>query len=178
MSSASEVGAFEALTEAVRSGAGLPEVVRAAARALDASLVVMDRARQVLAVAARSPAEEQAIVAGGGDIEVLELRLGGEPVGELRLRSRSGDPSELTELVGLLIAGEAERSRAPHRASAEAAEAFVAGLLAGTPEDAASVGLELGAGASVIVARARSHAPVDDGWRERVLGVAERGARA
>jgi hypothetical protein len=58
MSSAPELGAVEALTEAVASGAGLPEVARAAARALDASLVVLDRAGQVLAVAARSPAEE------------------------------------------------------------------------------------------------------------------------
>src|SRR5436305_10941013 len=128
MSSASEVGAFEALTEAVQSGAGLPEVVRAAARALDASLIVMDRAGQVLAVAARSPAEEQQIVAGGKEIEILELRLGGEPVGELRLRARGEDPSELTSLVGLLIAGEAERARAPQRATAEAAQAFVAAL--------------------------------------------------
>src|SRR4051794_16320094 len=117
MSSASEVGAFEALTEAVQSGAGLPEVVRAAARALDASLVVVDRAGQILAVAARSPAEEQAIVAGGPEIEVLELRLGGHPVGELRLRARSPEPSELTGLVSVLIAGEAERSRAPQRAT-------------------------------------------------------------
>jgi len=177
MSSASEVGALEALTEAVSAGAGLPEVVRAAARALDASIVVMDRAGQVLAVAARSPAEEQQILAGGKEIDVLELRLGGEPVGELRLRARGDDPSELTSLVGLLIAGEAERARAPQRATAEAAQAFVAALLAGEVDDAASVGLELDAGASVLVARARSHAPVDDGWRDRVLAAVDRGAR-
>jgi hypothetical protein len=177
MSSASEVGALEALTEAVSSGAGLPEVVRAAARALDASLVVMDRAGQVLAVAARSPAEEQQILEGGKGVEVLELRLGGEPVGEMRLRARGDDPSELTGLVGLLVAGEAERARAPHRASAEAAETFVAALLAGEVQDASAVGLELDAGASVLVARARAFAPVDDGWRDRVLGVVDRGAR-
>src|SRR4051794_23449112 len=178
MSTAPEVGAIEALTEAVESGAGLPEVARAAARALDASLVVLDRAGQVVAVAARSPAEEQAIVAGGPEIEILELRLGGEPVGELRLRARSEEPSELTSLVALLVAGEAERSRAPQRASAEAAQTFVEALLAGGVEDGAIVGLELGAGAFVLVARARSHAPVDDGWRARVLGVVDRGARA
>src|SRR4051794_18405778 len=178
MSTAPEVGAIEALTEAVQSGAGLPEVVRAAARALDASLVVVDRAGQVLAVAARSPAEEQSILAGGPEIEILELRLGGEPVGELRLRARSEDPSELTGVIGLLIAGEAERSRAPHRASADAAEAFVAALLAGRTEDPSAVGLELDAGASVLVARARAHAPGGGGWRGRVLGVVARGARA
>src|SRR4051795_2649706 len=107
MSTAPEVGAIEALTEAVESGAGLPEVARAAARAVDASLVVLDRAGQVLAVAARSPAEEQAIVAGGPEIEGVELRLGGEPVGELRLRARSEEPSPLVGLVALGLGGEA-----------------------------------------------------------------------
>ena len=38
-----DLGALEAITEAVESGLGLPEVVRAAARALDASLVLIDR---------------------------------------------------------------------------------------------------------------------------------------
>jgi hypothetical protein len=178
MSSSPELGAVEALTEAVESGAGLPEVVRAAARAVDASLVVFDRAGQVLAVAARSPAEEQSIVAGGPEIEVIELRLGGEPVGELRLRARSEEPSPVVGLVAIVLAGEAERSRAPHRASAEAAGAFVAALLVGESPDPAELGLELGSGAYVLVARARSHAPVDDGWRERVLSVVDRGARA
>lgn len=178
MSSAPELGAVEALTEAVESGAGLPEVARAAARAIDASLVVLDRAGQVLAVAARSPAEEQAIVAGGPEIEIVELRLGGETVGELRIRARSEEPSEIVGLVTVVLAAEAERSRAPQRASAEAAEAFVEALLAGEPGDAAELGLELDSGAYVLVVRARSHAPVDDGWRERVLGIVDRGARA
>jgi len=178
MSTAPEVGAIEALTEAVESGAGLPEVVRAAARAVDASLVVFDRAGQVLAVAARSPAEEQSIVAGGAEIEVVELRLGGEPVGELRLRARSQERSELIGLVAVVLAGEAERSRAPARASAAAAGAYVAALLAGEEAEPADIGLALDAGAFVLVARARSHAPVDDGWRERVLSVVDRGARA
>jgi len=178
MSAAPEVGTFEALTDAVESGAGLPEVARAAARAIDASLVVLDRAGQVLAVAARSPAEEQSIVAGGPDIEVIELRLGGEAVGELRLRGRSEERSPMTGLVALVLAAEAERSRAPQRAGAEAAEAFVAELLVGGSPDPSDVGLDLEAGAFVLVARARSHAPVDDGWRARVLNVVDRGARA
>jgi hypothetical protein len=178
MSAASEVGAFTALTEAVETGAGLPEVARAAARAVDASLVVLDRAGQVLAVAARSPAEEQLIVAGGEEIEIVPLRLGGETVGELRLRPRSGDIDELAGLVAIVIAAEAERVRAPHRASAEAAEAFVGELLAGDPGDPGVVGLDLDSGGFVLVARARAHAPVDDGWRARVLGAVDRGARS
>src|SRR3954469_7842490 len=178
MATAPDVGAFEALTDAVESGAGLPEVARAAARAIDASLVVLDRAGQVLAVAARSPAEEQAILAGGAEIDVIALKLGGEPVGELRLRARSEEIGELRGLVAVVLAGEAERSRAPARASAEAAAAFVAGLLAGEDVEPAEIGLELEAGAFVLVARARAHAAVEDGWRERVLSIVDRGARA
>jgi hypothetical protein len=178
MSAAPEVGTVEALTDVVASGAGLPEVVRAAARAIDASLVVLDRAGQVLAVAARSPAEEQSIVAGGPEIEIIELKLGGEPVGELRARTRSEERSPLTGLVALVLAAETERSRAPQRASAEAAEAFIAELLIGGSPDPTELGLDLEAGAYVLVARSRSQAPVDDGWRARVLNVVDRGARS
>ena len=49
----SDLAALDAITEAVESGAGLPEVVRAAARALDASLAVTDAWGATLAVAAR-----------------------------------------------------------------------------------------------------------------------------
>src|SRR6202167_1565894 len=49
----SELGGLDAVTEAVESGAGLPEVVRAASRALDASLAVTDAAGATIAVAAR-----------------------------------------------------------------------------------------------------------------------------
>ena len=54
---------LDAITEAVESGAGLPEVVRAAARALDASLAVTDARGATLAVAARSPADERSLLA-------------------------------------------------------------------------------------------------------------------
>jgi len=52
-----DLAALDEITAAVESGAGLPTVVRAAARALDASVVVLDRSGQALAVAARSPAD-------------------------------------------------------------------------------------------------------------------------
>ncbi len=60
----SELAALDDVTEAVESGAGLPEVVRAAATALDASLAVADAWGATLAVAARSPAEERALLSG------------------------------------------------------------------------------------------------------------------
>jgi hypothetical protein len=63
-----DLDALDAITEAVESGAGLPEVVRAAARALDASLAVLDRAGRTLAVAARSPADERSLLSDASDV--------------------------------------------------------------------------------------------------------------
>jgi sugar diacid utilization regulator len=178
-----DLAALEAITDAVESGAGLPEVVRAAARALDASMVVLDRARQVLAVAARSPAEEQTLLAGGDGVESVELRLADEEVGTLRVRLRSGASPALLRLVSMMVASEVERVGAPQRASARAVADFVHAATAGTlPADAVLVGdglgIDLAAGASMLVVRARPHAPVEDGWRARVHAVVERGARA
>ena len=81
------------MSDAVESGLGLPEVVRAAARALDASLVLIDRSSSVLAVAARSTADERALMANAAGVSVHELRVGDAVVGRLRLRSRSGEPA-------------------------------------------------------------------------------------
>ena len=65
LSRVSDLAALDAITEAVESGAGLPEVVRAAARALEASLAVTDAWGATLAVAARSPAEERSLLGAG-----------------------------------------------------------------------------------------------------------------
>jgi sugar diacid utilization regulator len=179
---------LDAITDAVESGAGLPEVIRAAARVLEASLVLVDRGGGVLAVAAQSPADERSLVAGGEGVESLELRVADEPVGLLRMRSRPGaaTPSPaLLRLVTTLVASEVERVRAPERASEEAASAFLRALLgreltarADILARADEIGLDLeGRATSVIVARAHSHVPAEDGWRDRVLAVAARGAR-
>ena len=77
--------------DAVESGLGLPEVVRAAARALDASLVLIDRSSSVLAVAARSTADERSLMRDADGVETHELRVGDAVVGRLRLRGRAGD---------------------------------------------------------------------------------------
>lgn len=182
-----DFAALDAITDAVESGAGLPEVVRAAARALDASLVLVDRTGAVLAVAARSPADERSLTANGTGVETVELRVADAPVGLLRMRVRNADAagSGLVKLVTTLVASEVERLRAPQRASQEAAAAFVHGVLDRTieePEDiterAAAIGLDLELGAAALVVRAHPQATVEDGWRTRVLAVAERGARA
>src|SRR3954454_10032363 len=86
-----DLTALEAITDAVESGAGLPEGIRAAARALDASLVLVDRGGALLAAAARSRADERSLVAGGAGVESLHLRVASQPVGALRMRTRS-DP--------------------------------------------------------------------------------------
>jgi len=170
---------------AVAGGEGIFEVVRAAGRALDASLAVVDANGAVLAVSARSPAEEKALVAGE-TIDMRALGVGGDLFGELRFRPHSGPPADaLLVVVCALVAAEAERVRGPERASAQAVSEFVHGLLERRVGDrdellatASGLGLRLDAGGSVIVAHAHPLAPSDEDWRRRVLAAAERAARA
>ena len=68
MEASLDLSSLEAITGAVEAGAGLPEVVRAAARALDTSLVLADRTGQILAVAAKSPADERSLMADADDV--------------------------------------------------------------------------------------------------------------
>src|SRR5829696_9563221 len=125
-----DLGALGAMSDAVESGLGLPEVVRAAARALDASLVLIDRSSSVLAVAARSTADERALMANAPGVMVHELRVGDAVVGRLRLRGRTGEPpAAFLRVVTTLIGSEVERLRAPDRASEAAQAAFVAAIM-------------------------------------------------
>ncbi len=179
-----DLAALDAITDAVESGAGLPEVVRAAARTLDASLAVSDRAGNVLAVAARSSSDEKTLLADGAGVELIELRVGDGEVGVLRLRPRGEPEPALLRLVTTLIGSELERVRAPSRASAQATEAFlralIAGRLDGAPavtQAAAELGTELAAGASVIVVRAHAHVAAGEGRRARILSLTDRAAR-
>jgi sugar diacid utilization regulator len=181
-----DLAALTAISDAVESGLGLPEVVRAAARALDASLVLIDRSSAVLAVAARSPADERALMANAAGVSAHELRVGDAVVGRLRLRGRGGEPSPaLLRLVTTLIASEVDRQRAPERASEAAAAAFLSAVLRRDVTDRGDIvargeelGADLSAGGAVVVVRAHHYAPTDDDWRGRVLAAAERAARA
>src|SRR3712207_8484994 len=49
--------------------------------------VLVDRTGQILAVAAKSPADERSLMADSDDVEVLELRVADRMVGKLRMRS-------------------------------------------------------------------------------------------
>src|ERR1700728_2337093 len=86
-----DLGAFAAITDAVEAGAGLPEILRAAARALDASLILIDRSATVLAVAARSPADERSLMRDTDDVSTVELRVAESSVGQLRMRRRDAN---------------------------------------------------------------------------------------
>ncbi|HEY1457143.1 MAG TPA: helix-turn-helix domain-containing protein [Solirubrobacteraceae bacterium] len=180
-----DFAALDAITEAVESGAGLPEVLRAVARTLDASLAVADAWGATLAVAARSPADEQSLLAGASDVSTIPLRVADAVVGRLHVRLRGASEPEIPKLLVTLIASEVQRVRAPERASETAVAAFLRAvlereltareeLIAGARE----LGVELEGGSSVIVARAHPQAPTEEGWRSRARAVAERGVRA
>ena len=181
----SDLAALDAITEAVESGAGLPEVVRAAGKALEASLAVTDAWGATLAVAARSPAEERALLSKGEGVSSIPLRVADAVVGTLHMRAKTAPSASMQRLLVTMIASEVERVRAPERLSETAAADFMGALLRRELTEreeliaqARELSLEVADGASVIVARAHPQTPTDEGWRARVRAVAERGARA
>jgi sugar diacid utilization regulator len=178
--------AFAEVSEAVEGGAGLPVVARAAARALEASVIVLDARSSILAVACRSPEDERAVLSGEGSTEISPLRVADESVGELRIAPRGAPPAAvLLRMVTTLIAQEVDRAQAPERASEAAVADFLADLLSRRLTDrqnviarASELGCDLSDGGAVLVARARPHQAEEGDWRERVLAVASRGARS
>ncbi len=183
---APDLSALAAITDAVEAGAGLPEILRAAARALDASLILIDRSATVLAVAARSPADERSLMRDADDVSTIELKVAEATVGRLRMRTRDRTPdAAVLRLVTTLIASEVERVRAPERASEEAALGFQRAVLERRIVDrddlvarGKELGTDLAAGGSVIVARAHPRTTTEDDWRRRLLATAARGARS
>ena len=181
----SDLAALDAITEAVESGAGLPEVVRAAARALEGSLAVTDAWGATLAVAARSPAEERALLSQGEGVSSAPLRVADTVVGTLHMRAKTEPGASMRRLLLTMIASEVERVRAPERVSETATGDFLRAILrhelTGREEllaRAKELSLDIEEGACMIVARAHPQAPTDEGWRGRVRAVVERGARA
>jgi sugar diacid utilization regulator len=183
---APDLAALAAITDAVEGGAGLPAILRAAARALDTSLILIDRSATVLAVAARSPADERSLMRDAEDVTTIELKVAETTVGRLRMRTsdRPVDGS-LLRLVTTLIASEVERVRAPERASEEAAVAFQRAVLEGRIDDredlvarGKELGTDLGGGGSVVIVRAHPRNPSEEDWRRRMLALAARGSRS
>src|SRR5436190_5402771 len=178
--------ALDEVSEAVEAGAGLPAVARAASRALRASVIVLDAASRVLAVACESSEDERAVMAGEAGSESVELRVAETPVGQLRYRARGeSPPPALLRLVANLIGLEVDRAKAPERATEAAVGDFLGDLLSRRVTDrdnivarGAELGCDLTAGANVLMVRARPQHAEEGDWRARVLTVAERGARA
>src|ERR1700710_398043 len=170
-----DFAALAEITDAVEAGGGLPDTLRTAGRVLDASLVLIDRSAAVLAVAARSPADERSLMRDAEDVTTIELKVADAAVGQLRMRSRAeGGDSALLRLVTTLSASEVERVRAPERASEEAAASFQRAVLARRIDDGEDLiargkelGTDLSAGASVTVVRAHARNPTEDDWRRR-----------
>ncbi len=179
-------GELEALSEAIESGAGLPEVARAAARVLESSVALIDRSSAVLAVAAPSSAEEERLLENGAGVIVAELRVADAVVGELRYRPRGEAPAGMSaRMVATLIGLEVERARAPEWASDEAAGELVRAILTRDVTDrgdivarAAELGARVEDGGGVVIARAMPHLAQSGDWRARVLTVSLRALRA
>src|SRR4051812_5839536 len=180
-------GSLEELSAAIEAGAGMPAVARAAGRALDASVALIDRTSNVLAVAAASPDEERKLLAGGAGVEKVDLRVADNSVGELRWRPRGEDEPDaaLLRMVSTLVGLELERSRSPEWATEEAAGDFVRALLGRKITDrgdiearAAELGTDLAAGAGVLIARVVPHVAQTGEWRSRVLAISLRAIRA
>jgi len=186
-SASANPGTFDELCTTLEQGAGIPEILRAAARALEASLVLIDPSSSVLAVATRSPSEERSLMTGAAGVEAVELRIAGDVVGQLRVRSHTPAPvpPERLLVVRALLAGELARVRAPERASEEASASFVRAVLRREVTDRGDLvargkelGIDLERGASVLVARGHPIATHEGDWRRRMLAIAERAGRA
>jgi sugar diacid utilization regulator len=179
------VAALGDVAVAAESGGSLPEVARAASRALNSGLAVIDAASRVLAVACASPEDERAVLEVRDGTETLELRVADTLVGELRARPRGARPApEVRRLVAALIALEVERVRAPERASDAAVGAFLGDVMDRRLTDrdnilarARELGADLSAGAIVVLVRVRPHQPVEGDWRARALSLADRAIR-
>jgi sugar diacid utilization regulator len=178
--------ALEAVAEVVEAGDGLPALARAISRALEASVAILDRSISVLAVACASPEDERAVLEMREGVERLDLMVSGTPVGEMRLRRRSGkEPSPaLSRALAALAALEVERAAQPERASEEAVSRFMRDLFQRKVTDRENIvarGKELAAdlsdGAGVLVARAHPLVATEGDWRARVAGAVGRGAR-
>ena len=97
-----------------------------------ATLILIDRSATVLAVAARSPADERSLMRDAEDVTTIELKVADVSVGQLRMRAGETPPEgSVLRLVTTLVASEVERVRAPERASEEAATSFQRAVLDG-----------------------------------------------
>ncbi len=152
--------------------------------------MLSDRAGHVLAVAARSPADEQALLAdsrrGRGASSCASPT---SPSAPCACAPGASPSTALLRLVTTLVASEVERAaRARPRLRGRRGRGFLRALLDAralrargrSAPRAGELGLDLdGRRERARRARAHAHVPAEDGWRRaRILSVVERGARA
>ncbi len=177
--------ALEAVSEAVESGAGLPETARRAATALQAIVALIDARGAVLAVAAGSPAEERELLSKKSGVTTIDLRVSEAVVGQLRFRPRGDVPEPwLLRAVTTLLALEVERTRAPELAGEAAVGGFVNAVLDREIPDRRDLiarGKELGTdlenGGSVVVVKLHARRPAEGDSQARALTIVGRAAR-
>src|SRR5436190_13598395 len=177
--------ALDAFSEAVESGAGLPETARRAGAALVASVALIDSRRAVLAVAAGSPNDEHDLLSQEEGVTTIDLRVSEAVVGQLRFRPRGDLPDPwVIRLVTTTLALEVERTRAPERAGEAAVGSFVNVVLDGSIPDRRDLiarGKELGTdlenGGSVLIVQLHARAPAEGDWQARALTLVGRAAR-
>jgi len=182
---ASDPAALDALAEAVESGAGLPEIARAASAALGAGVALIDAKQSVLAVAVGAPSEERELLSNKQGVTTIGLRVAEASVGELRFKPRAGSPEPMVlRMVTTLLALEVERTRAPEEAGEAAVGSFVNSVLDGEITDrrdliarGKELGIDLDRGAVILTVLVHPLKPAEGDWQARVLTVAGRAAR-
>src|SRR4051812_33212310 len=177
--------ALDAFSEAVESGAGLPETARRAGAALGAILALIDSRGAVLAVAAGSPSEERELLSKKEGVTAIDLRVSEEVVGQLRFRPRGDVPEPwLLRAVTTLLALEVERTRAPELAGEAAVGSFVNAVLDREIPDRRDLiarGKELGTdlenGGTVLIVKLHARRPAEGDSQARALTIVGRAAR-
>jgi PucR C-terminal helix-turn-helix domain len=164
------------LSEAIAGGRSLQEITRAAAGALEASLLVADDAGTAIAVAARSPADERALLGGTSAARTYELRREDRTVGRLLLHRADPPPPPVVRVVRTLIAAEVERHGANDRAARAEEGELAAALLRGQSPAAAREHIDLMRGGAVLVARVADAPRMPAEWEARLLLIVRRAA--
>lgn len=174
-----------AVTSAVGTGAGLPEIVRIASRAMDACVAVFDASGAAMAIAGASRADERELISGKS-VEKATLKVSDKAVGELRFKGHGKRPAPyLVGFLTMVIALEVERHQVPEQARSAAASDFFKAVLTRELDGRSDIvakgrdcGVDVESGGQVICVRVRPKAVEVSDWRSRASQAVERAARS
>ena len=171
------------LSGAVTAGRGPTGLARAASEVFGCPVSLLDRSGIVLAVAGATRDQEARLSEGGEGVETVQLGIGEEVVGEIRILTADPDPDLLATLMAL-AALEVERTRSATWGNEEQADRLVSGLMAESVTDidalvaeAEEIGCELTRGAGFLMLKAHPGSAQEADWRSRVLDLVLRTAR-